>query len=203
METTHHKTARGLSYFTVGYNIVEGLVSVFFGYAAGSFALVGFGMDSFIESLSGGVMIWRFRKRGIITHEEEERIEAKAIKLVSYAFFILGAYVMIEALKNLYFHEVPERSLPGIIIAIISLIVMPGLFILKRRTGQSLKSKSLLADSKQTLACMTLSLIMLIGVGAFYLWQIWWIDSAASIAIALLLFREGYNTRKEGELCEC
>lgn len=203
METAHHKTARGLSYFTVGYNLLEGLASVIFGYSAGSFALVGFGLDSFIESLSGGVMIWRFGRRGQISHEEEERIEARAIRLVSYAFYILGIYVLLESIKNLYFHEKPEPSLPGIIIAIASLIVMPALFILKRRTGKSLNSRSLLADSKQTLACVILSVILLIGVGVYYFWAIWWIDSAASAIIALLFIREGYSTRREGELCEC
>jgi len=203
MNTNGNNRALGVSYFTVGYNIIEGVASVIFGYAAGSFALVGFGLDSFIESLSGGIMVWRFTKREGISHEEEERIEARAIKLVAYAFYILGAYVLYNSIRNLYLHKGPEQSLPGIIIAIISLIVMPALFFYKRKTGKSINSKSLLADSKQTLACMMLSLVLLAGLCLNYLWNIWWSDSAASTLIALLLIREGYKTYREGELCEC
>jgi len=203
MNTNGNNRALGVSYFTVGYNILEGVASVIFGYAAGSFALVGFGLDSFIESLSGGIMVWRFTKREGISHEEEERIEARAIKLVAYAFYILGAYVLYNSIGNLYLHKGPEQSLPGIIIAIVSLIVMPALFFYKRKTGKSINSKSLLADSKQTLACMMLSLVLLAGLCLNYLWNIWWSDSAASTLIALLLIREGYKTYREGELCEC
>jgi cation diffusion facilitator family transporter len=171
--------------------------------AASSFALIGFGADSFIESLSGGVMIWRFRMHGRISDEEEERVEARAVKLVAFAFFILGAYVLFESIKNLYLREHPEHSLAGIIIAIASLIVMPALFLLKRQTGKSIQSRSLLADSKQTLGCMLLSVVLLIGLGLNYLWGLWWADPLASGVIAVLLLREGYETYRERELCEC
>jgi cation diffusion facilitator family transporter len=203
MESNLHTKALGLSYFTVGYNIIEGLASVFFGAIAGSFALIGFGLDSFIESLSGGVMIWRFRLHGKVSHEEEEKIEARAIKLVAFAFYILGAYVLIESLRNLYLRERPEHSLAGIIIAMVSLIVMPLLFFAKRRTGKAIKSQSLLADSKQTLACMMLSTVLLVGLGLNYLWRLWWADPLASALIAILLLREGYKTYRERELCDC
>src|SRR3990170_4921602 len=125
MDSRLHKKALSLSYFTVGYNILEGIVSIFAGLLAGSIALVGFGLDSFVESLSGSVMIWRFRKYGTISKEEEEKVEKKAIRLIAYTFFILGAYILYESVKKLYFHEIPEPSLLGIIIAIISIIVMP------------------------------------------------------------------------------
>jgi cation diffusion facilitator family transporter len=183
--------------------MLEGLASVIFGMGAGSFALIGFGADSFIESLSGGIMIWRFRLYGRVSHEEEEQIETRAVKLVAFAFFILGAYVLLEAIKNLYRREHPEHSLAGIIIAILSLIVMPALFLLKRKTGKAIRSKSLLADSKQTLGCMLLSAVLLIGLGLNYLWGIWWADPLASGVIAVLLLREGYETYRERELCEC
>ena len=100
-----------LSYFTVGYNILEGIVSIFAGLlAGGSIALIGFGMDSFIESLSGSVMIWRFRKHGKISEEEEEKVERRATKLIASTFFILGAYILYESVKKLYFHEPSEPS---------------------------------------------------------------------------------------------
>jgi cation diffusion facilitator family transporter len=203
MASDQHKKALRLSYFTVGYNLLEGLVSIFFGMAAGSFALIGFGADSFIESLSGSVMIWRFRQHGRISHDEEEKVEAKAVKLIAYAFFILGAYVLFESVRNLILHEHPEHSLAGILIAIASLIVMPVLFSLKRQTGKSIKSKSLLADSKQTLGCMLLSAVLLAGLGLNYLWGLWWADPLSSTVIAILLLREGYETYRERELCEC
>ena len=113
-------TALILAYITVGYNILEGLVSVFFGYSGGSLALAGFGLDSFIESMSGGIMIWRFKERKGLTHEEEERIESRAIKMVAMAFYALGIYVLINSSLNLYRHSAPEQSLAGIIIAIVS-----------------------------------------------------------------------------------
>ena len=152
-----HRRALFLSYFTVGYNFLEGIVSIFAGLLAGSIALVGFGLDSFIESLSGGVMIWRFSQHGRVSEEEEAKIEAKATKLVAFAFFFLGAYVLYESAKKLYFQEIPDPSVLGIIIAFISIIVMPILFYLKYKTGKAIGSRSLVGDSKQTLACVFLS----------------------------------------------
>src|SRR3989337_4545968 len=117
MSSPLHRKALSLSYFTVGYNILEGIVSILAGLLAGSIALIGFGLDSFVESLSGGVMGWRLSKHGEIPLEEEEKIEAKAVRLIAYTFFILGAYVLYESIKKLYFREIPDPSLLGIIIA--------------------------------------------------------------------------------------
>lgn len=203
MDTDLHKKALGLSYFTVFYNLAEGIASVAFGAAAGSFALLGFGLDSFIESLSGAVMIWRFRMHGKISHQQEERVERQAVVLVAVAFLVLGAYVLYESMRKLYLHQRPEASLAGIIIALISLITMPSLFWLKHRTGRAIKSRSLLADSRQTLGCVALSVVLLVGLGLNYWLGLWWADPAASGLIALLLLREGYKTYRERELCEC
>jgi len=176
MKLQPYKKALYLSYFTVGYNIVEGIVSILFGLMAGSIALVGFGSDSFVESLSGSVMIWRFRKHGKISKEEEERIEKKATKFVAVTFFILGAYVFYESIKKLIIQEKPEPSIIGILIAIASLIVMPVLFYMKYRTGKAINSKSLVADSKQTLACLFMSVSLLVGLSLNYLFGIWQAD---------------------------
>ena len=192
-----------LSYFTVGYNILEGVASVLVGLLAGSIALVGFGLDSFIESLSGGVMIWRFGKHGKISKEEEERVEAKAVKLIAYTFFILGAYVLFESVKKLYLHEGPDPSLMGIIIAIVSIVIMPILFLLKYRTGKTIKSKSLVADSKQTLICVSMSVALLVGLGANYHCGLWWTDAVVGLVIVCFLIKEGYTALKEGEVCCC
>lgn len=189
-----------LSYFTVGYNILEGIVSIFAGLlAGGSIALIGFGMDSFIESLSGSVMIWRFRKYGKISEEEEEKVERRATKLIASTFFILGAYILYESSKKLYFHEQSEPSLPGIIIAIVSIIVMPVLFYAKYKTGKSIGSRSLVADSKETLACIFLSVALLIGLGLNYLYGLWQADPIVGLVIVILLVKEGYSTLTEEE----
>ena len=203
MDTRLHKKALLLSYFTVGYNVLEGIASIFAGLFAGSIALVGFGLDSFVESLSGCIMIWRFRKHGKITEEEEEKVELRATKLIAYTFLILGSYVLYESIKKLYFHEIPNTSLLGIIIAIVSIIVMPVLFYMKYQTGKSVNSKSLVADSKQTLACTFMSVALLIGLGLNYLYGLWWADPVVGLIIVVFLIKEGYTTFKEGKICCC
>ena len=194
-----HKKAFYLSLFTVAYNFLEGIISVIAGMFSGSIALVGFGLDSFVESLSGGVMIWRFRDHGDISPEDEERMEAKAARLVAYTFFILGVYVLYESFKKLILREIPEPSLLGIIIAIVSLVVMPVLFIAKNRIGKSIGSRSLVADSKQTLACCFLSVALLLGLGLNYLYGIWWADPAAGMIIVVFFMKEGYEIMGEGK----
>jgi cation diffusion facilitator family transporter len=203
MDLRLHKKALSLSYFTVGYNILEGIVSIFAGLLAGSIALIGFGLDSFVESSSGSVMIWRFRKHGKISEEEEEKVEKKAIRFIAYTFLILGAYVLYESVKKLYFHEIPDPSLLGIIIAIVSIIVMPVLFYMKYQTGKSINSRSLVADSKQTLTCVFLSVALLIGLGLNYLYGLWQADPIVGLVIVIFLIKEGYSTLKEEKLCSC
>ena len=203
MKEELQKRALLLSYLTVGYNLLEGAVSIFAGYLAGSIALVGFGLDSFVESLSGAVMIWRFRPHPGRTPEEEERLEKKAVKLVGYTFFILAAYVLYESVEKLWLQEAPDPSLLGIIIALISLILMPALFVYKYSLGRSLGSLSLMADSKQTLACALLSLALLIGLGLNYLYGIWQADPVIGLLIVGVLVREGYEALKEQKLCTC
>lgn len=188
-----------LSYITVGYNIAEGLASILIGIPAGSIALVGFGLDSFIESLSGGIMVWRFRKHGKLEEKEEEAVEKKATRLVAYTFFILSLYILYESIKKLYLQEIPEPSIPGIIIAVISLIIMPVLFSMKYRIGKRIQSKSLIADSKETLACMFLSVALLIGLGLNYMLDLWQADPVVGLLIVLFLLREGYETLREEE----
>ena len=194
--TRLHKRAIILSYITVVYNIIEGVVSLLAGFLTGSIALFGFGLDSFVESLSGGVMIWRFRKHGKISEEEEERVERKATRLIAYTFFILAAYVLYESVKKLVLQEIPDPSLFGIIIAIVSIITMPALFYMKYRTGKAIKSKSLIADSKETLACVFLSLALLIGLGLNYIFGFWQADPVVGIIIVIYLSREGYEILK-------
>jgi len=194
-----HKKALILSYVTVGYNVLEGTASILSGVFAGSIALIGFGLDSFIESLSGGVMIWRFSQGTQISQEEEERIEKKATRLVAYTFFILGAYVLYESIKKLVVSEIPEPSLIGIIIAVVSLVLMPILYFVKIKTASALGSSSLIADAKETLACTLLSAALLVGLGLNYLAGIWQADPIVGVIIVVFLFREGYEILNEND----
>ncbi|MFC2044926.1 cation diffusion facilitator family transporter [Chloroflexota bacterium] len=183
-----------LSYFTVGYNVLEGIASIVAGALAGSIALIGFGLDSFVESLSGSVMIWRFRKQGKLSKEEEEDVEGKATKFVGYTFFILAIYVLYESIDKLISKEAPQPSLFGVIIAIVSLIIMPTLFYKKYQVGKALGSRSLIADSKETLACMLLSLALLVGLCVNYLFGLWQADPIVGFVVVIFLVREGYET---------
>ena len=201
LNTKLQRKAFRLSVFTVGYNVLEGFASIIAGALAGSTALVGFGSDSFVESLSGTVMLWRFRKRKTVSWEEEEKREAKAIGLIGVAFLVLAGYVIFESAKNLYFREPPDPSLFGIIIAIASIIVMPLLYVAKRRTAKRMESRSLMADSKQTLACVLLSIALLIGLSVNYLFRWWWADPAVGMLIAVFLLREGYEAIRHKEVC--
>ncbi len=188
-----HSKALNLSYFTVGYNVVECIISIFAGFIAKSTALLGFGSDSLIESLSGIIMIWRFRKHGLLSMEEEDEIEKRATFFVGITFFIFGIYILYESLRKLLIVEKPEPSIVGIIIAIASIIVMPILFYMKYKTGKFLNSKSLVADSKQTLACLFMSISLLIGLGLNYFVGFWQADPIVGLIIVGFLFREGYE----------
>ena len=206
METTQTRDnvrALWLSYFTVVYNVFEGVASVVVGALAGSVALLGFGLDSFVESLSGSVMIWRFRPHAHLTPHEAEQREQRALKLVGYTFFILGAYVLYEAGSALYQAQPSAPSIAGIVITSLSLIVMPVLFFAKRHTGRRIASRSLLADAKQTLACMLLSAAVLIGLVLNATLGFWQIDPLIGLFIAVFLFKEGRDAVKEGKVCSC
>src|SRR5882757_5167358 len=143
----HHNRALRLSYFTVAYDFLEGVVSVVFAVAAGSSALLGFGVDSFVESLSGMIMIWRFSRTSDLSNAVDERRERIAIRLVGLSLIALAGYVIYESCAMLYLGESPERNVAGILIAIVSLIVMPILFLMKRQTAAALQSRSLAADA--------------------------------------------------------
>jgi len=193
-----HQKALLSEYFTVGWNVIEGIVAIAAGVAAGSIALVGFGLDSYIEVASGAVLIWRLRKHGFSDDEEEEAAEKKAILFVGVTFFLLAAYVLYESGKKLYFHEHPEESLVGIILAIVSLIVMPFLAFYKKKIAVKINSRALRADALETLACSYLSLTLLLGLAANALFGWWWADPVAALAMIYFLIKEGWEAIEEG-----
>jgi len=194
-----HSKALRLSYFTVGYNIIECIISIISGFIAGSTALLGYGSDSLVESLSGTIMIWRFRKHKKISNEEEEKIEKKAVFLIGITFFIFGTYILYESIRKLIIQDKPEPSIIGIFIAIASIIVMPILFLSKYKTGKTIGSNSLIADSKQTLVCLFMSISLLIGLGLNYLLGYWQADPIVGLIIVAFLFKEGYELIFEKE----
>jgi divalent metal cation (Fe/Co/Zn/Cd) transporter len=190
------RAGRRLEYFTLGWNLTEAAVAIGAGLFAGSVALIGFGTDSLIESLSGGILLWRLQWSK--TDESRERL---AYKLVGISFFLLALYVAFEAAKSLLRHEEPETSVVGIILSIISLIVMPLLARAKRRVAAKIDSRALHADSRQTDICAYLSAILLGGLllNAFVGW--WWADPVAALCMLPLIFREGMEAVRNQSSC--
>lgn len=179
-------SGRRLEYFTLGWNLAEAAVAVGAGVFAGSIALIGFGIDSLIESLSGGILLWRLQGS-----ETDERRERLAHRLVGISFFLLALYISFEAGKSLLRHEKPETSVVGIVLSILSLIVMPLLARAKRRVAASLNSRALYADSRQTDICAYLSAILLGGLLLNALFGWWWADPVAALCMLPMILREG------------
>ncbi|HZP97203.1 MAG TPA: cation transporter [Candidatus Limnocylindria bacterium] len=181
-----------LEYLTVGWNIVEGVVAIAAALAAGSVALLGFGLDSFVESASGAVLIWRlWAERDGADHDRIEWLERRALRLVGLSLFLLAAFVAIKAILSLAGQERPEASPVGIAVTSLSIGVMWWLARTKLRTARSLGSRSLEADSFQTTACWWLSLIVLGGIGMNALFGWWWADPVAAVGMTFFLVREG------------
>ena len=191
---------RGLSleYFTVAWNLLEAAVALASGALAGSIALVSFGMDSLIEVSSGGILLWRLHADQ--DEPRRERVERKALKLVGLSLLLLAAYVTGDSVLSLVRRELPERSLPGIALAIASLLVMPVLARAKRKVASALGSSALQADSRQTDICAYLSAILLLGLllNAAFGW--WWADPVAGLAMVPLIAYEGSEALR-GKTC--
>lgn len=182
-----------LEYLTVGWNVIEGVVAVAAALAAGSVALLGFGIDSFVESASGTILVWRLRAevRGGRDETTIESIERRAERLVGGSFFLLAAYITFDAVTTLAAHEQPEVSPVGIAITALSIAVMLWLAGTKRRVAAALGSRALAADAEQTQACWYLSVVVLIGIGLNALFGWWWADPVAALGVVVLLVREG------------
>lgn len=193
-----YKKALNLEYFTVGYNVLEAFFSMLFGAEAGSIALIGFGLDSIVESLSGLILIWRLSKHDVAP-EEEAASEKKAIRFVAVTFLLLGAYVLYESAKKLIFVEIPSPSLPGMVIAVLSIIIMPILSIRKRDLGMKIGSRALVADSKETLACAFLSVPLLLGLAMNYLFGFWQADPLVGLIVVGFLIKEARELWEEAD----
>ena len=190
------RRALWLEYFTVSWNVIEGVVAIAAGVVAGSIALVGFVLDSAIEVVSVSALIWRFRQHGLGT-DVESAAERRAIFIVGITFLLLALYVTYESVRKLALREQPEESLVGILLTAVSLAVMPSLAYFKRKVAGQLGSRALLADAKETLACSYLSFTVLLGLAANAALGWWWADPVAGLTIVYWLVKEGREALRE------
>lgn len=187
-----------LEYLTIAYNSLEGLIAIVAGFIAGSIALIGFGFDSVIEVTSGTALLWRLQAD--LDEEWREHVEAVTLRIVGVCFLALAVYVSYEAVSSLVYREPPERSVPGILLAIASLIVMPLLARAKRRIARGIDSGAMMADARQTEFCTYLSAILLGGLLCNALFSWWWADPVAALVMVPVIVKEGIAALR-GETC--
>jgi divalent metal cation (Fe/Co/Zn/Cd) transporter len=189
-----------LEYFTVAWNSLEGLVALIAGALAGSISLVGFGIDSFIEVTSGATLLWRMT----VDAEEQtrERNERFSLRIVGTCFLALSAYIAYESVADLISQKAPKHSIPGIILACVSLIVMPILSRAKKRVGKELSSAAMNADARQTDFCVYLSAILLAGLILNVALGWWWADPVAALTMVPIVAKEGLEGVKGKACCD-
>ena len=179
---------------TISYNVIEAVVALWAGGAADSSALIGFGLDSVIEVASAVALSWQFSAK------DPERREHLTLRIIAISFFALAAFVTFDSVTSLIGGGHAQHSTPGIIIAALSLAIMPVLSWLQRRAGRELGSRTAVADSKQTLLCTYLSAVLLVGLVLNSTLGWWWADAGAALVIAVIAVREGINAWK-GDVC--
>ena len=190
---------RRLEYLTIAWNGFEAAVALLSGVLAGSIALVGFGLDSLIETASALVLVWRLRADS--DAERREHAEQLAHRLVGISFLLLSTYVAVESVHALWTHEHSSRSLPGILIAAAAVVVMPLLGRAKRNVAVQLNSRALRSDSRQADFCAYLSAILLVGLLLQLVWGWWWADPVAALVMVPIIAREGLRGLR-GQACE-
>ncbi|MEU5785162.1 cation transporter [Micromonospora lupini] len=179
---------------TITYNVIEAVIAISAGRMASSTALIGFGLDSVIEVASAAAVAWQF------SGPDHERRERAALRVIALSFFALAAYVSVESVRALVGADRAEHSTIGLVLAAVSLAVMPVLSAAQRRAGRELGSTSAVADSKQTLLCTYLSAVLLIGLAVNSLFGWWWADPAAALVIAAVAVKEGREAWR-GDTC--
>lgn len=192
-----------LEYLTVGWNLVEGTIAVSAATAAGSVALLGFGLDSFVESASGLILLWRLsreRRDPSISTEGIKRLDRHARRWVGCTLILLATYIAVDAGLALWNSQRPEASLVGLILVSLSIAVMWWLARTKAATARELESRALEADSFQTMACWWLSIVTLVGIGFNATLGWWWADPVAALGVVVLAVREGVESWK-GDPC--
>jgi divalent metal cation (Fe/Co/Zn/Cd) transporter len=185
------KVALYLSLITIFYNIAEGLISVFFGLEDETLALFGFGVDSFVEVISGvGIlhMVFRMKKNEV---NQRDRFERTALKITGFSFYLLTFGLVVGAILNIIYEVKPTTTLVGIIVSVISIFTMYYLMNAKLKVGKELSSDAIIADANCTKTCFYLSFLLLISSGLYELFQISYIDIAGSLGIAYFAYKEG------------
>ena len=178
-----------LNYATLGYNAIEAVVAIIAGVLAGSIALLGFGLDSVVETTSSVAAQWRLRAD--LDEVRRVRVEWIARRIIGWSFLALATYVSYESIMTLWDRRVPARSILGLVILLLSVVVMPWLARRKRQVARELSSKALEADAKQTSLCAYLSVIALVGVGLNALLGWWWADPVAALGMVPIITIEG------------
>jgi len=176
---------------TIAYNLVEGTISVLYGLEDETLALFGFGVDSFVEVVSGiGIlhMVTRMKKTDVETHD---KFEKTALSITGYAFYILAIGLVIGSAINIYLDVKPETTLVGIIISLVSIVTMYFLMSVKLKVGKALNSAAIIADANCTKTCFYLSFILLAASGLYFLFGIQYFDILGSIGIAYFSYSEG------------
>ena len=202
----YYRTAFALAVFTILYNVLEGLISTYFGLQDESLALFGFGADSFIEVISGlGIahMVLRIRKN---PGSPRDRFERTALRITGFAFYALVIILVATGIYNMWTGHRPITTKIGIIISIISIAVMWGLVYWKRVVGGKLNSEPILADANCTLVCVYMSIILLLSSGIYELTGFRYIDSIGSMALAYFAFTEGrecFEKARSNKYCAC
>ncbi|MFE9504641.1 cation transporter [Streptomyces anthocyanicus] len=192
------KRIRFLVAATITYNVIEATVAITAGTVASSAALIGFGLDSIVEVSSAAAVAWQFSARD---HELREAREKITLRIIAASFFALAAYVSFDAARALMGTGEAERSMPGIVIAALSLVLMPFLSAAQRRTGRELGSASAVADSKQTLLCTYLSAVLLVGLVLNVTLGWSWADPIAALVIAVIAVKEGIEAWRGKGCC--
>ena len=189
--------ARLLASLGIAWHVMEAAIAFVAGAAAGSIALVGFGADSLVETLAGLIVLWRFAER----RAESERAELRAQQLIGLSFFLVAAYVAVEALRTLTGANHPDASWIGIGLAAVTLITMPALASAKATVGERLGSSATKSEGRQNLLCAYLSAGLLVGLSANALLSWWWADPATALLIAGVAVHEGREAWR-GEACD-
>ncbi len=196
-----------LSLITILYNIAEGAVSTFFGVSDDTLALFGFGVDSFVEVISGvgvGHMAWRMRRSSVA---ERDRFERHALRITAAGFFILTAGLVAGSILSAIYRIEPDTTLPGVVISMISITTMWALYAGKMKVGRRLDSAPIIADARCTKTCFYLSFILLASSGLYELFRIGYIDIAGALGVAWFAFREGREAlekaRRGSISCSC
>jgi divalent metal cation (Fe/Co/Zn/Cd) transporter len=193
-------SGKRLEYFTIVWNLLEGVVSLIAGLFSGSISLVGFGADSFIEVASGTIVLWRMEvDRDVARREGNEEL---ALKLVGFSFLVLAGCLVFQSIVRFSDQTAPHHSVPGIVIAALSLIVMPLLSSAKRKVATKLKSSAMRADARQTDFCAYLSAILLAGLLLNFVFGWWWADPIAALIMASIIGNEGINASLGKRCCD-